>query len=176
MIVATLADILLRSAEAELYRLAWSDDILTEVEWNLAHDGLTTKEGAQRRVTAMREAFPTAIVHGYHPLVEMMPNNPKDRHVLAAAVIAKVRFIVTSNLRHFPAHALVPHRIEAMTPDDFLLRLDSINGAAMATIVHDQAADLRRPPMTALEVLERLSLHTPRFATRLIARLERGTI
>ena len=52
-----------------------------------------------------------------------MTNDPKDRHVLAAAVKCRAHFIVTSNLRHFPSESLAEWGVEATHPDEFLLRL-----------------------------------------------------
>ena len=51
----------------------------------------------------------------------MMTNDPKDQHVLAAAVRADAAVIVTANLGDFPASALQPYDITAVHPDDFLL-------------------------------------------------------
>src|SRR5262249_16390776 len=87
LIPGVLGDPLLRAAEAGLYHPRWTDDILSEVRRNLVQDGLTTEEGADRRVVA-----------GYQELLDRMVNNPKDRYVLAAAVMASSRFIVTTNL------------------------------------------------------------------------------
>src|SRR5262249_13408474 len=126
LVPVSLADTLLRAAAARLYEPVWSDDILVEVERNLVADGLTTEDGARRRINAMREAFPGSVVQGYRGRIADMTNHPDDRHVLAAAVVANSPIIVTSNRRHFPRHALVPHEIEALTPDEFLVRLDKV--------------------------------------------------
>ena len=69
----------------------------------------------------MRRAFPLAVVDGYQPLMPAMTNDPKDRHVLAAAVRGEAALIVTADLRDFPPVALDPFDIEAISPDDFLL-------------------------------------------------------
>ena len=50
-----------------------------------------------------------------------MENDAGDRHVLASAVHADARIIVTFNLRHFPESALEPWLIEAQHPDEFLV-------------------------------------------------------
>ena len=46
-----------------------------------------------------------------------------DRHVLAAAIKGDAEILVTANLKHFPASALAPYGIEALHPDEFVLRL-----------------------------------------------------
>jgi predicted nucleic acid-binding protein len=47
-------------------------------------------------------------VEGYEPLIEVMTNDPGDRHVLAAAVRSHSDLIVTYNRRHFPAASVRP--------------------------------------------------------------------
>lgn len=42
----------------------------------------------------------------YEPLVDSMSNDPKDRHVLAAAVRANAQVIATFNVRDFPVTAV----------------------------------------------------------------------
>ena len=50
-----------------------------------------------------------------------MTNDPKDRHVLAAAIRSRARVIVTLNLRDFPESSLSQYGIAAQHPDDFIL-------------------------------------------------------
>jgi predicted nucleic acid-binding protein len=47
----------------------------------------------------MRTSFPDASVTGHETLIDGMRNDPKDRHVLAAAVRGNAEVIVTFNLR-----------------------------------------------------------------------------
>lgn len=49
----------------------------------------------------MVSAFPDSSVTGYEPLIPVMANDPKDRHVLAAAVRGQAHALVTQNLRDF---------------------------------------------------------------------------
>jgi predicted nucleic acid-binding protein len=171
LIPAALNDTLLLTAEARFYRVRWSNDILEEVQRNLVAAGLTDVDRAARRIAAMRRAFPRAPVRGYQTLIENMTNHPKDRHVLAAAVAVRAKIIVTNNLRDFPEHALAPYQIAALSPDDFLVRLDDLNPGSMIDIVKRQASFMLRPPMTPHDVLDRLTSHAPSLAARLRASL-----
>src|SRR5437868_3604171 len=83
---APLRDILLRSADKALYRVQWTHEILEEVRRNLVKTGRSSEEKAQRLIDEMNAYFPEASVEGYNELVALMTNDPKDRHVLAAAV------------------------------------------------------------------------------------------
>lgn len=120
-----VADTLLRAAEAGLYRVRWSPDILGETERAmvrlLVRAGRTDPErAAQRLVAELRAAFPDARVTGYEGLLPVMQNDPGDRHVLASAIVGHSRAIVPWNIRHFPASALAPYGIAVLTPDAFL--------------------------------------------------------
>ncbi|WP_394844240.1 PIN domain-containing protein [Pendulispora brunnea] len=75
---STLRDTLLRAAEAGVYQLYWSATILEEMRRNLVSTGRVAEEKAQRLVTVMCEAFPEAMVVGHEPLIDRMPNDPKD--------------------------------------------------------------------------------------------------
>jgi predicted nucleic acid-binding protein len=102
---AYLCDTLLRLAEAETYRALWSLDVLEELRRNLVEQGLDVDK-VDYRIREMRRSFPDATVTGYDSLVDSMTNDPKDRHVPAAAVRANVEVIVTYNVEDFPQAAL----------------------------------------------------------------------
>lgn len=157
---AYLCDTLLRLAEAETYRPLWSADILVELRRNLVERGILAHR-VDRRIGQMTQAFPDAMVTGYEHLVDSMANDPKDRHVLAAAVRANAEVIVTFNVRDFPEPALKPYDIRAVGPDDFLLdQLDLYPGLTVS-VLEEQAASYRREPTTVgglLALLERSGL------------------
>ncbi|MDE0524385.1 MAG: PIN domain-containing protein [Boseongicola sp.] len=46
--------------------------------------------------------------------------DPDDNHVLEAAISTSASVIVTDNLGDFPAEALAPHAIDAISANDFL--------------------------------------------------------
>lgn len=165
----TLCDTLLRAAEAGFFQPRWSEDILAELIRNLAER--IGGERAMRRANYMRAAFPGATVAEYQDRLGAMTNHPKDRHVVAAAVTAGARLIVTSNIRHFPAASLAPHRVEAQTPDAFLLDLLDADPGLMRETLIDQAADLRNPPSSLDDVLTKLAAPAPAFARRVRADL-----
>jgi hypothetical protein len=119
-----LADTLLRFAEVpRLYFPLWTDHIIAEVSVNLVKKFGVSSAAASRRAEALREAFPRSWVTGYSPLIKRLENDPKDRHVLAAAVRSGARVIVTYNVKHFPERALAPFGIEAKGPAEFLVGL-----------------------------------------------------
>src|ERR1022692_3268410 len=68
----------------------------------------------------MECTFPDAMVTEYEGLIPVMKNDPKDRHVLAAAVKCGAHSIVSDNVKHFPTEALSPYNMECLTPDAFI--------------------------------------------------------
>lgn len=166
-----LCDTLLRIAERGIYRPHWSDEILGEVERSLVRSGKVAAPFAGRRVSRMARTFPDSAVRGYTPLVPAMTNDINDRHVLAAAVVAGARIIVTFNTHDFPLAALEPFDIEAQTPDQFLLSLLRRHTGQIAEVIAEQAAALSRPPLTVAMVLDRLALHAPAFVAQMRSEL-----
>lgn len=103
---STVNDTLLRIAEQGAFRPHWSSDVLDELQRNLVSKAGLPSERAARRIDAMNRAFPDAEVHGYERLTGAMSCDPKDRHVLAAAVHGRCEVLVTFNVRDFPPSSL----------------------------------------------------------------------
>lgn len=156
----TLRDTLLRAAAADLYQLRWSALILDEMTRNLVSTGTMAEDRASRLRAIMEREFPEAEVTGYQHLIDAMPNDPKDRHVVAAAVKAGAQVITTANLKDFAA---LPDGVEAQSPDEFLCNLFDLDPAGFEELLREQAADLVKPPMTFDELLERLARVVPEF-------------
>ena len=111
LVPVSLTDTLLRSAEHRRYVPLWTSAILDKVIRNVArlHPEHGT-EGVRRRVSFMTNAFPDAMVSGWERLEPDMTNDPKDRHVLAAAVKAGAEVVVTNNISDFPGLGVPPLR------------------------------------------------------------------
>lgn len=158
-----LADLLLRLAEADTYRPLWSAQVLAEVERNLPRFGVDPAK-AEVRVRQMMAAFPDALVTGYERLIPAMTNDPKDRHVLAAAVRAGAAVIVTANLKDFPDRALTTYDINVVHPDDFLLDQLDLYPTRTLRCLREQIAAYRNPQVSTDEFLERFAKTVPRFS------------
>src|ERR1035437_10927128 len=79
----------------------------------------------------MECTFPDAMVTEYEGLIPVMKNDPKDRHVLAAAVKCGAHSIVSDNMKHFPTEALSPYNMECLTADDFMRHQYHLNPDAL---------------------------------------------
>ncbi|MEU9833082.1 PIN domain-containing protein [Streptosporangium sp. NPDC048047] len=100
----TLRDLLIRLATTGLVRAKWTNEILDEMQRNLAANrpGIS-REKLNNLRALMISAVRDCLVEEYEPLVDTLKlPDPDDRHVLAAAIRAGARMIVTSNLKDFP--------------------------------------------------------------------------
>ena len=158
----TLRDTLLRVAHEGYYQARWTTEILAEMERNLVAKNMVTNRQAQSLTSAMKRAFPEAMVTGYEHLIPLMRNDKKDRHVEAAAVETRAQFITTSNVRDFYD---LPQGIEVQTPDDFLCGLFPTGTKRLLTILESQANTLSRPPMTLEQLLDRLAKMVPKVVS-----------
>lgn len=164
-----LRDTLLRLAEAELYEPLWSADILDELARSVAERIGPLAKGL---VDAMAGAFPESLVTGYAALLSAMTNDPKDRHVLAAAVGGDAHAVVTLNLKDFPAAAAEPYGIEVLHPDDFLLDMLDLAPVEMKAVLRTQLSSYRREPRDLHGLLDRIGAGgAPQFAAEFRRRL-----
>jgi len=151
---APLRDLLLRLATRGLLP-HWSELILDECFRSLAANRPDLTMGALDRTRRlMSEAFPASLVMGHEGLIEAIKlPDANDRHVVAAATRARAEVIVTFNLGDFPAHALRAFEMEAQHPDEFVLNLIDLAPGIVFEVVREQAAALRNPPRTVVELL-----------------------
>jgi len=161
-----LCDTLLRAAEANFYCVHYSQEILDGATRNLVKTGRMIDLKASRFQEMIKRYFPHAMVEVPRDLVDIMTNHPADRHVVAAAIVAKAKIIVTSNLKHFPVEALTPWSIEAQHPDVFLTYLYEIFPDSMVQLIQQQSQDLNNPPLSIAELLDRLNPQVPVFANK----------
>ncbi|MGP9761210.1 PIN domain-containing protein [Corynebacterium sp. AOP12-C2-36] len=166
---ATLNDSILRLAEASCFGVRWSDAIMDEVRRNMVAEKFgIPPEAADLRLGAMREAFPFADVKGYEALVSAMNNDPKDRHVLAAAVRSGAHTIVTSNLKDFPPESLSPWDVEVVHPDQFLLSQLDLDPRKVLEVLKAQVSENKYPPRSANDLFASLRrCGVPDFADEL---------
>jgi len=162
---ATLTDTLLRLAEEDVFRPLWSADILGELQTVLMREAGLLPVDAERRIRQMRMAFPMAEVIDYNTLIDAMTCDPKDRHVLAAAISGGAQVLVTFNLSDFPDESVSPHDVGVISPDAFLLDQLDLYPAKVGRALIGQMAEAQRPPLTMGELLGRLArAGVPAFA------------
>ncbi|MBT2226482.1 PIN domain-containing protein [Nonomuraea sp. NEAU-A123] len=154
----TLRDLLIRLAMTGRVQAKWTNEILGEVQRNLAVNRPDiTQEKLNKLCRLMNSAVRDCLVEGYEPLVEGLKlPDPDDRHVLAAAIKTGAQVIVTSNLKDFPAEDLAIWGVEAKSPDDFVLDQIGLDDRIVWACVQQIADSRTNPPETIEDVLDAL--------------------
>ena len=129
-----------------LYRPAWSDAVHDEwIEALLRQRTDLNRGQLQRTRDLMNEhALGASITDFEHLIPSLELPDAKDRHVVAAAITCGADFIVTMNVRDFPAHVLAPNGIRAIHPDEFVLDL-SLTAFEADHQVHARTWKIRVP-------------------------------
>lgn len=155
---APVRDLLIETANTHVYRARWSNHIHDEWTANvLKNNPKATAELLARTRQLMNDAVPDALITGYEDLIPSLTlPDPKDRHVLAAAIVGRADVIVTANLKHFPAKALEPYGLEAQHPDEFLTHQRDLNHERFLQCVKRIRSRLVNPPLTAEQYIESL--------------------
>jgi predicted nucleic acid-binding protein len=136
-----IRDLLFWFAHYDLYTPKWSKHIFDEWKSVMERRGVA-KEEATKRVDKANSAFPDALVDNYEGLIKNLElPDPKDCHVLAAAIKTNADIIVTNNIKDFPEEYLNSFSIKAKTADDFLTDIIDLN--------HDWKFRTKRAPFFA---------------------------
>jgi predicted nucleic acid-binding protein len=142
--------LLLELADVGYFEVKWSQEILGELERALVRNFPGTEPEQAEKIRRMQGAFPSAVVTGHLDLLkELELTDPKDRHVLAAAIRVQSGALVTFNLKHFPADTFDRYGIELLSPDNFLLDLAEIQPRLTLDVVCARISSHKRPPYTA---------------------------
>ncbi|MCL2463509.1 MAG: PIN domain-containing protein [Micrococcales bacterium] len=161
---STLRDVLVRVGLARLVQPKWTEQILDEVFDNLrANRPELDPARLARTRDLMNASLRDVVVTGYERYIRQIElPDPDDRHVVAAAIRARMQVIVTKNLRDFPAGALSRWGIRAQHPDGFLSDLHRDHPRVLPEIVDAIAGAWRDPQAEPEQVLERFAVDTPR--------------
>lgn len=147
-------DVLLRFAEAGLFRARWSRQILEEWTSNLLAKKPLLEDSVLLQREAMARAFPEAMIEGHEALMPALTlPDENDRHVLAAAIRAGAHLIVTENLRDFPSEALEPYAIEAVSADAFVSATYELYPIEATAALRRMRLAYKRPPMSANDLI-----------------------
>ena len=149
-----IRDLLFWFAFHELYTPKWSGHIFDEWRDVMLRKDITPQE-AEKRIARANEAFPDALVTNYEPLIDKLTlRDPKDRHVLAAAIKVNANLIITNNLKDFPAEYLASFGLVAKSADDFLTDTIDLNPATALKAFDDLVLNRRNPNLDHFQVLD----------------------
>jgi len=152
---ASLRSFLLYLADNEMFQPKWTSQINEEWHRNLSNklpDMIAEK--LQQITDVMNKSFPDALVANFEGLIDTLTlPDVHDRHILAAAIKANADYIITHNTKDFPQEVLAIHNLEAITPDEWVMRLLDQDPKRVLESFHKQVKSLKNPPKTADEVL-----------------------
>ena len=101
----------------------------------------------------------------YDALIESLTCDPKDRHVLAAAIKGDAQVLVTFNLDDFPSESVAPHDVTVVGPDSFLLDQLDLHPDKVTRALTGQLTEASRPPRMMDDLVGRLArAGVPSFA------------
>ncbi|MYE26996.1 MAG: PIN domain-containing protein [Chloroflexi bacterium] len=156
---AAIRDILLQLAKDDLIEARWTARIhdewmealarnRPEIEWSRI-ERLRNKMDAETRDPLVVDY--ECLIDGLH-----LPEDPNDRHVLAAAIVGKCTTIVTFNLDHFPVSRLEQFGITAEHPDTLLRSLLKEDPEAVCASIRRVRVRLEKPAYSVEAYLENL--------------------
>jgi predicted nucleic acid-binding protein len=161
---SSLSDLFLRLSEGpRLFLPKWTDEIWQEAERTMLNVLKWPQGTITSRIKAAKEAFPEAMITDYQVHLPRCRNDPKDRHILAAAIHGQVETIVTMNVRHFKAADVEIWGGSIAHPDEYLKTLYDLDKAVVVQVLNDMA-NRRRKPIE--QMLSRLSAPVPEFAKK----------
>ena len=147
-------------AEAEFFRIRWSIEVLAETQAAIkkirlgkGHRDAGAKAAKSR--LQMEAAFEEAVVADFDdflPMCKGLPD-PKDAHVLAAALKTQAATIVTENLKDFPESILRPLNVEAKSGDAFIADTIELGSGSAVAAIKRMRVRLKAPETTAEALL-----------------------
>ena len=151
-----IRDLLFWFAHYDLYTPKWSNHIFDEWTDVMARKGVSAEE-IKKRVNAVNHAFPDALVNNYQGLIKNLElPDPKDCHVLAAAIKTNANVIVTNNLKDFPEDYLDSFDIKAKSADDFLTDIIDLNHEEAIKAFREMVLNKKKPELDEYQVLDLL--------------------
>ena len=159
-------NLLLTLAEAEFFRVRWSNKVMEETERAIVR--LLEERGlpdsptrAKRSVANMKAAFPEALVEdfGLFETTAFGLPDKNDEHVLAAAIKTHAQALVTENLADFPTSVLAPLAIEVRSADDFIADTIALEEGRAIAAINRMRLRLVRPEITPEDMLRSLEAH-----------------
>ncbi len=148
-----IRDLLFWFAYYDLYTPKWSAHIFDEWKEVMMRKGVSEQE-ANRRANIANLAFPDALVTNYSGLIKGLElPDPKDCHVLAAAIKTNANVIVTNNIKDFPADYLNSFGLAAKTADDFLTDIIDLNPEQAVKAFKQMVLNRTNPDLDAYQIL-----------------------
>jgi predicted nucleic acid-binding protein len=147
-------DVLMSLCERGLFAAKWSERI--EEEWvrNLNADFPKESANILRRRDEMRNSVPDWEISpdGIASIEPgLMIPDPKDRHVLAAAIVGHADCVVTDNVKDFGTETVAKYGIEIIDTDSFIVSQIDLDEYQSLVALKEMRMRWRNPQTTAEE-------------------------
>ncbi len=151
-----IRDLFFWFASYDLFTIKWSNHIFDEWKSVMKRKKIPQSE-IDNRISIANLAFPDSLVENYESLIPFLDlPDPKDIHVLAAAIKTNANVIVTNNTKDFPTDYLSSFGLVVKTADDFLTdAIDLDNDVAITAFKH-LVINRTNPNLDEFDVLNRL--------------------
>jgi predicted nucleic acid-binding protein len=151
-------------ALTDLFRAKWSSMIHDEWMGSLLKNRPDLSLDDLRRTRELMDMHVRdCLVENFEDLIPALQlPDPKDRHVLAAAIRGRADVIVTYNLKDFPEKDLRKYGITSQHPDEFLIHVLDLAPGTVCAAAQTHRKRLRHPGKSVndyLEALERQALN-----------------
>ena len=149
-----IRDLLFWFAHYDLFTPKWSKHIFDEWYNVMLRKGVS-KEEASKRIRKANMAFPDALVENYESLIDGLElPDPKDCHVLAAAIKISANTIVTNNLKDFPKENLNNFGLTAKSADDFITDTIDLNQNIAIEAFNEMVLNRTNPDLDEFQILD----------------------
>ena len=154
--------VLVTFGELDAFQPLWSDQVNDEWMRNLQNNRPDLDPRRIARTRALMDQYvDEARVTGFEPLIDtLILPDPKDRHVLAAAVSCKADYLVTFNLKDFSPSSVRELHTAVVGPSIFLKELWSLDPSAVEHRLRGQAEAIG---VSTELLLDRLAKSVPGF-------------
>jgi predicted nucleic acid-binding protein len=158
LVGALTRNIILSLAEAGIFRARWSSTTIDDEFVAFFVRKYPDKEAlGPKQKGAIERAFPEGRIEVDPRLMQDLGlPDPKDRHVLAAAIQTKAAVIVTNNLKDFPADCLDPFEVQTVSADDFIADCIDLGGPEAVVALRSMRERLQKPEMDAEALILRV--------------------
>jgi predicted nucleic acid-binding protein len=149
-----IRDLLFWFAHYDLFTPKWSKHIFDEWFNVMLRKGVS-KEEANKRIRKANMAFPDALVENYESLIDGLElPDPKDCHVLAAAIKINANTLVTNNLKDFPREYLRNFGLTAKSADDFITDTIDLNQNIAIEAFKEMVLNRTNPDLDEFQILD----------------------
>lgn len=160
---AAQRDLFMWLAAGGAIRAHWTNQIHDEWMRNVARDYGVAQSELEKIAQLMNQAAGDALISRYRQHEGLFPKtDAKDRHVAAAAVVARkqsgvnVVTVITWNLKDFNRRELAQAGLAVENPDTFLCRMMSDCPESVVSAFVRMRDNLRTPPKTTQECADTL--------------------